>query len=167
MADSVSRIPGLSMVKPDGAFYAFVNISHYRGKGPIVDSADFASYLLEKHYVSCVPGGAFGSEDHVRFSFATGEETIIKGLERGAGGLQRVGMTESGPVILVTNDDGIHAEGLRVSKRLHHRWDGSRSWLRRPNKHGRPCDNALRPDKGSRSDQGREVIRVGHSRYPR
>ncbi len=82
MTDTVNRIPGLSLLRPDGAFYAFVNMSHFRGKGPISDSTDFATYLLEKHHVSCVPGGAFGSEDHVRLSFATGEETIIKGLER-------------------------------------------------------------------------------------
>ena len=82
MTDTVNRIPGLSLLRPDGAFYAFVNMSYFRGKGPISDSTDFATYLLEKHHVSCVPGGAFGSEDHVRLSFATGEETIIKGLER-------------------------------------------------------------------------------------
>ncbi len=82
MAEGLEQIPGLSLVKPDGSFYAFVNTAAYSGKAGIANSGDFAAYLLEKHHVSCVPGGAFGSDAHVRLSFATDEQTIAKGLER-------------------------------------------------------------------------------------
>jgi len=82
MVEEISKIEGLSMVKPGGAFYAFVNTSKLYRSGKVSNSADLARYLLEKRHVACVPGGPFGSEDHVRLSFATGEETIIKGLER-------------------------------------------------------------------------------------
>jgi aspartate aminotransferase len=41
-----------------------------------------ARHLLETKYVACVPGGPFGSEDHIRLSFATDEATILKGLDR-------------------------------------------------------------------------------------
>ncbi len=80
--DLVQGIPGLSMLRPGGAFYAFVNIAAYFGKRGIQTSTDFAKYLLDEHHVACVPGGPFGSEQHVRLSFATSEEMIVKGLDR-------------------------------------------------------------------------------------
>jgi len=82
MIEKIQEIPELSVVKPDGAFYAFVNTSKLHGRNNITDSEDVVRYLLERHFVACVPGGAFGSEDHLRLSFATGEEAILKGLER-------------------------------------------------------------------------------------
>lgn len=82
MVNLVNQIPGLSVPKPDGAFYAFVNISKLLGKTGISNSSDFAAYLLEKHHVACVPGGPFGSDNHVRLSFATKEETIVEGMKR-------------------------------------------------------------------------------------
>ncbi len=81
MYEGIISIPGLFLLKPDGAFYAFVNTSKFH-KGNIKDSTDFATYLLEKHHLACVPGGPFGSEDHIRLSFATNDEVIKKGLER-------------------------------------------------------------------------------------
>jgi aspartate aminotransferase len=82
MIDGINKIEGLSVVKPDGAFYAFVNTAGLYGKKGISNSSDMAAYLLETQHVACVPGGPFGSEDHVRLSFATSDETILKGLER-------------------------------------------------------------------------------------
>ncbi len=82
MIDEINKIQGLSVVKPDGAFYAFVNAARFYGKQGISDSAGMAKYLLETQQVACVPGGPFGSEAHVRFSFAIDEETILKGLQR-------------------------------------------------------------------------------------
>lgn len=82
IVDLIEKIPGLSLVKPNGAFYAFVNIASYFGKRGIQSSTDFAKYLLDDHHVACVPGGPFGSEDHIRLSFATSEEIIVKGLDR-------------------------------------------------------------------------------------
>lgn len=82
MVDGIGAIPGLSAIKPDGAFYVFVNTSKLYGRNNIANSTDIASYLLEAHHVACVPGGPFGSEDHIRLSFATSEDVILKGLER-------------------------------------------------------------------------------------
>ncbi len=82
MVAGINKIPGLSVVNPDGAFYAFVNTGKFIGSKGLVNSTDFAKYLLEQHHVACVPGGPFGSENHIRLSFATGEDVIKEGLDR-------------------------------------------------------------------------------------
>jgi aspartate aminotransferase len=81
MVQGIEKIPRLSALTPEGAFYAFVRTAAVYND-TIKDSNAFAAYLLEKHHLACVPGGPFGSEDHVRLSFATGEGAIRKGLER-------------------------------------------------------------------------------------
>ena len=63
--------------KSEGTFYMFCDI---RKTG--LSSFDFASKLLEKHLVSCIPANAFGAEGFVRISFATSIQQIEKGLER-------------------------------------------------------------------------------------
>ncbi|EDZ62768.1 aspartate aminotransferase [Sulfurimonas gotlandica GD1] len=73
----VNAIDGLSVVKPDGAFYLFVNIKEVSS-----DSLDFAKELLDKKLVAVVPGVAFGSEGYFRMSFATDIETIRTGIAR-------------------------------------------------------------------------------------
>lgn len=82
MVGLVNQVPGLSLVTPQGAFYVFVNISYFLGSKGITGSSDFAAYLLENHYVACVPGGPFGSDEHIRLSFATKEDVIIEGMKR-------------------------------------------------------------------------------------
>ena len=82
MIEGVNKIEGLSVVKPDGAFYAFVNTAKFTKSKEVSNSTEFATYLLERHHVACVPGEPFGSEEHIRLSFATGEETIKEGLDR-------------------------------------------------------------------------------------
>jgi aspartate aminotransferase len=82
MLGAIIEIPGLSVVRPDGAFYTFVNTAKFYGEYAIENSTDFSKYLLERHYLACVPGGPFGSEEHIRLSFATSEDTIRKGMER-------------------------------------------------------------------------------------
>ena len=72
-----NAIKGLSCVKPDGAFYLFVNIKELTN-----DSMKFCSDLLEKEGVALVPGLAFGTEGYFRFSFATDLDTILKGIAR-------------------------------------------------------------------------------------
>jgi aspartate aminotransferase len=76
-ADAFNSINGLSVLKPDGAFYLFVNCSTIEK-----DSMKFCKDLLEKDGVAVVPGVGFGAEGYFRFSFATDEETIRKGIER-------------------------------------------------------------------------------------
>jgi aspartate aminotransferase len=73
----INEIDGLSVVKPDGAFYLFVNT-----KEITEDSMTFAKELLDKKLVAVVPGEAFGSAGYFRLSFATGIETIREGIKR-------------------------------------------------------------------------------------
>jgi aspartate aminotransferase len=75
--DLFNKINGLSVLKPDGAFYLFVNISEISN-----NSMDFCKNLLEEKGVAVVPGIAFGSEGFFRFSFATDEESIKTGILR-------------------------------------------------------------------------------------
>ncbi len=82
MLAKINQTEGLSAVCPNGAFYVFVNTRALYGKHGVDNSSDFAAYLLEHHHVACVPGGPFGSEDHVRLSFATSDANITKGMER-------------------------------------------------------------------------------------
>lgn len=76
-ADGFNAINGLSVLKPDGAFYLFVNISEVEK-----DSMKFCQELLEKEGVAVVPGVGFGVEGYFRFSFATDEATIQNGINR-------------------------------------------------------------------------------------
>ena len=73
----INNIDGLSVLKPDGAFYLFVNI-----KDVTSDSMEFAKGLLADKGVAVVPGVAFGSEGYFRLSFATDIETIRDGISR-------------------------------------------------------------------------------------
>ncbi|MCX6076650.1 MAG: pyridoxal phosphate-dependent aminotransferase [Campylobacterales bacterium] len=72
-----NAIDGLSVVKPDGAFYLFVNIKEVSN-----DSMEFCKNLLEKTGVAVIPGVGFGSEGYFRFSFATDIESIRAGIKR-------------------------------------------------------------------------------------
>ncbi len=76
----VSRIrnmKNISCVKPQGAFYIFCDISKTR-----FDSSTFANQLLDKSFVSLIPGNGFGWDNFVRISFATSMEQLEKGLDR-------------------------------------------------------------------------------------
>jgi len=80
--DRLRAIPGVKCAEPGGAFYAYPNISAAFGRGGIKDSVDFAAKLLEKAHVAVTPGDAFGTNDHVRISYATSVELLDKGLKR-------------------------------------------------------------------------------------
>jgi len=80
--DRLRAIPGVKCAEPGGAFYAYPNISAVFGKGGIKDSVDFSARLLEKAHVAVTPGEAFGTNDHVRMSYATSIEQLDKGLKR-------------------------------------------------------------------------------------
>src|SRR5215813_12197460 len=80
--DRLRAIPGVKCAEPGGAFYAYPNISEAFGRGGIKDSVDFSARLLEKAHVAVTPGEAFGTNDHVRISYATSMEQLDKGLRR-------------------------------------------------------------------------------------
>ncbi|MBN2248817.1 MAG: pyridoxal phosphate-dependent aminotransferase [Campylobacterales bacterium] len=72
-----NEIDGLSVLKPDGAFYLFVNTKEISN-----DSIAFCKELLQETGVAVVPGIGFGAEGYFRFSFATDIETIREGISR-------------------------------------------------------------------------------------
>ncbi|MBL7170748.1 MAG: pyridoxal phosphate-dependent aminotransferase [Candidatus Omnitrophica bacterium] len=83
MVDKINSIKGLSVAKPQGAFYCFVNISNILGKGKgITDSLKLADTLLTEAKVAVVPGIAFGDDNFMRLSYATSMENIKEGLNR-------------------------------------------------------------------------------------
>jgi aspartate aminotransferase len=75
--DLINAIPGLTCVKPNGAFYVFVNISKLG-----LSSLEFCDGLLNEQQVAVIPGIAFAADDHIRLSYATDMTTIERGLER-------------------------------------------------------------------------------------
>lgn len=86
IVDGLNAIPGISCITPQGAFYAFPNISTLLGKkygGVMVTTdLDFCNEFLSQKLVACVAGGPFGGVGHMRMSYACSDEHILKGLER-------------------------------------------------------------------------------------
>jgi aspartate aminotransferase len=80
--ERLRAIPGVSAQTPQGAFYAYPNISGVLGKGGINTPMEFASRLLAEALVTVVPGEAFGTNEHVRISYAASMEDLKKGLDR-------------------------------------------------------------------------------------
>ena len=79
-------IDGIAYVRPQGAFYIFPDFSAHYGRTisghSINSSQDLATYLLDEAKVGAVPGDGFGADNHMRFSFATSETEINRGLDR-------------------------------------------------------------------------------------
>ena len=86
MVDRMNQIPGVSCIKPEGAFYVMMNIEKLLGKklfGQEIQSADdFGNLFLQYGKVAVVPGTGFGAPNFVRWSYATSMENIKAGLER-------------------------------------------------------------------------------------
>lgn len=75
--EAINKIPGLSVIKPGGAFYLFINCAQIEK-----DSMKFCNRLLNEALVACVPGIGFGMDGYFRFSFACELENIKEGIER-------------------------------------------------------------------------------------
>ena len=82
VVDRLRQIPGVSILMPKGAFYAYPNISVAYQGGKVKNSLEFASELLAKSFVAVVPGEAFGTNEHVRISYATSMTELERGLDR-------------------------------------------------------------------------------------
>ena len=76
------RIPGVTCNIPEGAFYAYPNISCALGRNGIHNTLDFADRLLKESFVAVVPGEAFGTDQHIRISYATSMTELERGLDR-------------------------------------------------------------------------------------
>jgi aspartate aminotransferase len=75
-------IPGVTCAEPRGAFYAYPNLSTVLGKNGIANTLVLAERLLQESHVAVVPGEAFGTDKHVRISYATSMTELERGLER-------------------------------------------------------------------------------------
>jgi aspartate aminotransferase len=78
----LNDLPGFVCRPPDGAFYAFPHVAACYGPGRGENSMAFSEFLLDKARVAVVPGAAFGSDDHIRISFACSRATLDEGLRR-------------------------------------------------------------------------------------
>jgi aspartate aminotransferase len=83
---ALNAIPGVSCVMPKGAFYAFPNVSGLFGKraksGVLRGSGDVCAFLLDEARIATVAGVDFGSDQHIRLSYATGLANIKEGMSR-------------------------------------------------------------------------------------
>jgi aspartate aminotransferase len=84
--DRIAKIEGVTMPRPQGAFYAFPNVSAHFGKSTgdsvIAGSIDMAQYLMEDAHVAVVPGAPFGEDTCIRLSFAASMEMLVEALDR-------------------------------------------------------------------------------------
>ena len=79
----LNKIDGIQYKKPDGSFYAFVNVNDLINKlEGINNDFDLAEYFLNKANVAVVPGTAFGSKNHIRISFATSMNNLKEAVNR-------------------------------------------------------------------------------------
>ncbi|MFK0095892.1 pyridoxal phosphate-dependent aminotransferase [Pseudomonas sp. NPDC090592] len=85
VVDGLAKIPGLKLQMPQGAFYAFPEVSAFIGKrtpdGQVISNdTELSAYLLREGKVATVPGSAFGVEPYVRLSFATSRQELEQAL---------------------------------------------------------------------------------------
>jgi aspartate aminotransferase len=78
----LAGIPGVTCTRPEGAFYAYPNVSAYLGKPGAQTTVELAGRLLHEAHVATVPGEAFGTKEHLRLSYAVSHKDVDEGLER-------------------------------------------------------------------------------------
>jgi len=82
VVERLRQIPGVFLTVPKGAFYAYPNVSVAYRSGKVKGSLEFANKLLTDSLVAVVPGEAFGTDDHIRISYATSMHELERGLDR-------------------------------------------------------------------------------------
>jgi aspartate/methionine/tyrosine aminotransferase len=86
MVAMLRSIDGVTCQDPQGAFYAFPNLTGLLGRplrGRVADTTlDLAAILLDEVNVAIVPGEAFGAPGYARLSFALSDENLAEGLGR-------------------------------------------------------------------------------------
>ncbi|MFO0773484.1 MAG: pyridoxal phosphate-dependent aminotransferase [Nitrospiraceae bacterium] len=94
IVERLNGMPGVTCRLPTGAFYAFPNVSAVLGRHvndqALNTPADISTYLLAEAKIAVVPGEPFGSMEHIRLSYATGLETIHRGMDRMDAALRRL-----------------------------------------------------------------------------
>jgi aspartate aminotransferase len=82
MVEGLAAVPGVRCPLPEGAFYAFPDVSALYARKGVSGSVGFCDRLLAEAHVATVPGEAFGEDRCVRFSFASSRDRIREGLRR-------------------------------------------------------------------------------------
>ena len=82
MVSMLRATAGVQLVEPQGAFYAFPDVTELMEKKGIASSLDLATVLLDEIEIAAVPGDAFGAPGFLRFSFALSDENLEEGLTR-------------------------------------------------------------------------------------
>jgi aspartate aminotransferase len=82
VVNRLRQIPGVKCNDPRGAFYAYPNLSVVIGKNGIANSLQLSERLLSDAHVAVVPGEAFGTDEHIRISYATSMQELERGLDR-------------------------------------------------------------------------------------
>lgn len=80
--EKLVEIPGVSCVKPEGAFYLFPNVKETAKLTGYCTVDDFAKALLSEAHVAVVPGSGFGNSDNIRLSYATSEDLLLEAITR-------------------------------------------------------------------------------------
>ena len=75
-------IPGVTCAEPRGAFYAYPNVGVVLGKNGIADTLKLAERLLAEAHVAVVPGEAFGTDRHIRITYAASMHELERGIDR-------------------------------------------------------------------------------------
>ncbi len=79
--ERLRKMPGVKTQTPQGAFYAYPNVSA-AFRGGIANAFQFSEKLLAEEHVALVPGEAFGTTEHIRISYATSMQELARGLDR-------------------------------------------------------------------------------------
>jgi aspartate aminotransferase len=86
IVDELSKIDGMSVPVPQGAFYVYPDVTGLLGRewGGVTPSTslELADLMLEQAEVAAVPGEAFGPSGYLRFSYALGDEPLLEGVQR-------------------------------------------------------------------------------------
>jgi aspartate aminotransferase len=95
MVDRLNAMANVQCTLPQGAFYAYPDVSKLygskSGQRDITDSVTLCEYLLEEGRVACVPGAGFGTQEHIRLSYATSMELIEQAMDRIDDALKKLG----------------------------------------------------------------------------
>jgi aspartate aminotransferase len=80
--EGFKSIPGLTCTVPQGAFYVYPNVKNFIGRGGVKSASDLAAKLLSEAHVVVVPGEAFGTDEHIRLSYAVSHDVVNEGVKR-------------------------------------------------------------------------------------
>jgi aspartate aminotransferase len=78
----LNEIPGITCTRPEGAFYVYPNVKQYLDKAGVGTAMELSKRLLNEAHVVCVPGEAFGTDEHIRLAYAVSHADVDEGMDR-------------------------------------------------------------------------------------